>query len=273
MSVYRFFDSLSFKQKITLGFSALIIIMVTGMSYMLYQFTSVSKMTSEISDRYQPVTSTAGKALELAQASANLLHEHLLDYDAEKIEDHSQKMNQMKNNVMILIDYANTEALNINKDKLYRAIEIAEEIKGYSQRIEQLSYEYNENHPVITYATENLNPTGIEYLGYIAQILNEVDDLGLSIDEVILLSEMRQSWSQLMSHMRTIITTRNQTSMDNVYSYSEANLQQHNRLENMKPDLGLYNLAELKQLRERYISRLEYIREKLDAEVWRKTQE
>ena len=63
-------------------------------------------------------------------------------------------------------------------------------------------------------------------MGYINQIIDESEELGLSTEEIILLSNMRHTWGQIMSHMRTVITTRNQTSIENVYLYSKVNKQQ-----------------------------------------------
>ena len=250
MPIYRFIDSLSFKQKITFGFTALILIMAVGMSYMLVQYTYMSEMTTDIIERYQPVTNITSEAIKHTQSSVNLLHEHLLDNDLNKIDKQQIHMDHLKEDIMILIEYANVQELNINKKELLRAIAINDEIALYVDKIKELSSDYNKNHPVITYATETLNPIGLEYLGFINQIIDESPELGLSLEAVIALSNMRYSWSQVMGHMRTVITTRNPGAITNVYTYSLINKQLFEKVQTMNPDLGIYELSELVNLRE-----------------------
>ncbi|MCW8854455.1 MAG: ATP-binding protein [Gammaproteobacteria bacterium] len=239
------------------------------MSYMLVQYTTMSKMTTDIIDRYQPVTNITSEALKHTQTSVNLLHEHLLDYDISKIDAQLYHLNHMKEDVTTLIEYAKIQKLKIDTKPLIKAITIADEINKYTEQIRLLSNNYDKNHPVIAYATESLNPIGLQYQGLINGIIDESKELELSPEAIILLSNMRHSWSQLMSHMRTVITTRNQTSINNVYTYSDVNLKQLNQLKKMDLDIGIYQLSDLQDLREKYLSKIEYVREKIKVGIWR----
>ncbi|MDH5764868.1 MAG: ATP-binding protein [Gammaproteobacteria bacterium] len=245
------------------------LIMTTGMSYMLIQFINMSSMTTEIIDRYQPVTNITSMALKHTQSSVNLLHEHLLNYNPDKIHQQRENMAYLKDEIIVLIDYTNREELNLDKNKLLNTINVINEIETLTNEIETLSNNYDQNHPVIAYATESLNPIGLEYLGYINQIIDEADELELSTNELVLFSNMRHSWSQVMGHMRTVITSRNQASISNIYTYINVNLGQYEILKRINPDIGIYSLEKLKTLRDQYTAKLEQIRDKLESDIWR----
>ena len=220
MRFSRFIDSLSFNYKITFGFLTLILIMTLGMSYMLKKYTDMSTMTTDIIDRYHPVTNLTSDALQDIQTADNLLHEYLLNNDLDMVNTYTAIMLHARDDIELLIKYSKDQEISINQDDLKRVISIIDELNTNTSRMVSLGKDFYSNYPIISYATEELNPIGREYLGIINAIIADNKELGLSEDEIIVLTDMRQSWTQMMSNMKVVIATRSQSSVDNVYVYS-----------------------------------------------------
>ena len=266
----KFFEDLSFKQKIITGFAILSSILIFGMGYMLFEFTYVASLGTDIIEQHQPVTNTASKALKLAQSARNQLNEFLLTEGVNILDDYANSIEQLQNEIQTLLRYAEDTGLMINKGQLERSSVIIEEINRLSVEIVLLNKDYELNHPIIASASSLLNPLALEYLGLINQIIDDNATEGLPTEALILLTNMRHSWSQMMSHMRVSLATRTMDDLINVTAYIDVNRQQTEKLKAMKLDLGFDGIDGLEQIRDTYLGNLDIVIGEFKTSVWRR---
>ena len=265
-----FFESLSFKQKIVVGFTVLSSILILGMAYMLIEFSHVASLVTNIIQQQQPVTNTASKALKDAQSASNQIHEFLLTDGEVELSNYPATMKRLQSGIQILSLYAEDSDLVINKQHLKRSIEIIDELNRLTVEIIRLNNNYEENHPIITTASSLLNPPALEYLGLINQILVDNAADGLSTEALMLLADMRHSWSQVMSHLRIALATRALNELVNVRAYVEVNTDQTERLYAMELDLGIEGIESLLYVRNEYLKNLDSIIEMFNTSIWRR---
>lgn len=264
------FEALSFKQKIITGFAILSTILILGMGYMLYEFTHVASLGTDIIEQHQPVTNAASKALKHAQSASNQLNKFLLTDGLTGLGDYADTLKQLQDEIQTLLQYAEDPDLVINQQHLERSIEIIVEINRLSVDVVLLNEDYEQNHPIITTASSLLNPPALEYLGLITQIIDDKAAEGLPTEELMLLSNMRHSWSQVMSHLRIALATRSLDHLINVTAYIDVNLEQTERLKAMNLDLGFEGVEALEVMRDRYLKNLEIITTQFNTSIWRK---
>jgi len=114
-----------------------------------------------------------------------------------------------------------------------------------------------------------LNPLALEYLGLIDYIIeqNIYSDIPKAV--VIKLSDMRHSWTQMMSSLRITLATRQAREFVNVKTYAEVNLEQMNSIKKLKLDLGLEGVEKLEKIRNEYMGHLGETIAKFNTKIWR----
>jgi len=265
-----FFEALSFKQKIITGFAILSSILILGMGYMLFEFTHVASLGTAIIERHQPVTNAASKAMKLTQSARNQLHQYLLTDGISGLDEYPDTLQRLQDSILTLYAYAEAEDLMINKYQLDRSSEIIDEINRHTIDIVELNRSYELNHPIITSASSLLNPLALEYLGLINQIIDTNLASNIPTDALLLLADMRHSWSQMMSNLRVSLATRTINEIDNVTVYIDVNRVQTERLKAMQLDLGLEGVEDLELIRDAYLANLDSVISDFSGSVWRR---
>jgi signal transduction histidine kinase/CHASE3 domain sensor protein len=266
----KFFEALSFKQKIIVGFFILSSILILGMGYMMFKFTQVASLGTVIIERNQPVTNIANKALKNTQSINNQLHKFVLTDGATGLDDYAETIKQLQDEIQTLLQYAKDPDLVINKQHLERSITIIEEIDDLSTEIVELEKNYEQNHPIITTASSVLNSPALEYLGLITQIIDSNATDGLPLNALLLLTEIRHSWAQVMSHLRVALATRSLDELVNVTAYVDVNNEQTERLKAMKLNLGFEGIEELELVRNKYLNGLKIVIDEFHNSIWRR---
>ena len=268
--MYIFFETLSFKQKIISGFAILSSILILGMGYMLFEFTHVASLGTAIIERHQPVTNTASKALKLTQSASNQLHQYLLTDGIASLDEYPAVLNRLQDTIRTLQEYAVDQALMIDRQQLERSISIVDEINQHTVDIVELGRNYEQNHPIITSASSLLNPLALEYLGLINQIIDNNAYADFPMEALLLLANMRHSWSQMMSNLRVSLATRTINEIDNVTVYIDVNREQTERLRAMGLDLGFEGIDELEFIRDEYLTNLDTVINEFSSSIWRR---
>ena len=263
----NFFENLSFKQKIIFGFSLLSAILLLGMGYMLLEFTNVSKLSANIIEKHQPITRSASNALESSKSAANHLHKFLLNSDKAEITKYSLSIKKIEEDLKILSAYTGT--LELRKDDIDRANFVISELNLQVKEIEKYNKSYEKNHPVINLASTELYPLAYEYLGMINTIISENENSNLSKKVLLQLTEMRHSWTQMISALRITLVTRQDRELINVKSYADINELQIERLKKMKLDLGVESIDDLDKVRKKYLLKLDGLIKALNTKIWR----
>lgn len=264
------FERLSFKQKIIFGFSLLSAILIFGMGYMLFEFTNISQLSTNIIEKQRPIIRSSSHAREHAQSAANYLHEFLLNSEESSFENYSKTIEKLKENIKTLFEYSKNPGLNLSVKELDHANEIIEEINLHVIQIKKYKNNYEENHPVINIAASVLNPLALEYLGLINSIIYEGSNSGLPREILIGLSDMRHSWSQMLSSLRITLATKQAREFLNVKAFADLNKKQISKFEKLNFNPGFGEIAELERIRKEYRKHLDLIIDEFDSQVWRR---
>ena len=265
----KFFEKLSFKEKIIFGFSFLSAIFIFGMGYMLYEFTNISTLSTHIIEQQQPIIRTSSSAREYSKSAANHLHKYILNGEKGDIDNYSKTIKALKQNIKILLNYHALSDDKENREKLLRANIIVDEINKHVNKIKEYKNNYEENHPLINTAGNILNPIGLEYFGLINSIIDPATSQNLSKKSLILFSDLRHSFSQMMSSLRITLATRQTREFVNVRAYADVHRAQLNRLKKMKIDIGVYDIEDLEKLSNQYIHQLNIFIDKFQTKIWR----
>ena len=242
------FEKLSFKKKIIFGFSLLSAIFIFGMGYMLYEFTNISQLSTNMIEKQQPILRNVSSAREYSQLAANYIHKFILGSEESDLSSYSTTVKKLDDNLRGLIKYAETPEFELNVKELKRACDIIKEINQYVIKIKEYNSNYEENHPVIRSSASTLNPLALEYLGLLNFIIKQNTTSGISKKVLIELANMRHSWTQMLSSLRITLATRQARSFVNVKAYADVNYVQMNRIKKLNLDLGFEGIDELEKI-------------------------
>lgn len=265
----NFIESLSFKHKIIFGFTLLSVILILGMGYMLLQFNKISQLSNNIIDIQQPITSSASSAIEHSKSAVNHIHKYLLSSTQDNLENYSKTIADLKNVLRILSVYAEIPQFKLNITELKRIEEIIRQLDYLVRMIQGYNQSFEENHPVINKAASVLNPLALEYLGILNNIIEENTNTGLPKKAMLMISDLRHSWTQMMSSLRISLATRQEREFINVRAYADVNLKQMNEIKRLNLDLGLVGIEDLKEIRDKYMVHLEETIANFNAKIWR----
>ena len=260
------FERLSLKQKIIFGFSLLSVILIFGMGYMLYAFTAISKINTNIIEKQQPIIRSANDARDDSQIAVNFLHKYLSGSDTTNLENFYKKIDHLNKDLSDLLNYAKNPIFKLDVFKLRRALNSIDKINLYVVELENYKNNYEDNHPVIKTAAKELNPIALEYLGVINNIILENPELPR--DVLLLIYEMRHSWTQMLSSLRITLATRQGLEFINVKTYADLNKEHTETLLKLKLDLGFEGGEKLNVLRKKYLERFEILTEQLGSNIW-----
>ena len=263
------FEKLSFKKKIIFGFSLLSTIFIFGMGYMLYEFTNISQLSTNMIEKQQPILRNVSNAREYSQLAANYIHKFILGSEESNLSSYSITVKKLDDNLRELIKYAENPEFEINVKELKRACDIIKEINQYVIKIKEYNNNYEENHPIIKIAASTLNPLALEYLGLLNFIIKQNTTSGISKKALVELANMRHSWTQMLSSLRITLATRQGRSFINVKAYADVNYVQMNRVKRLNLDLGFEGIDELEKIRNKYIKHLEITIAQFNKEIWR----
>ncbi len=264
-----FFEKLSFKQKIIFGFTMLSAILILGMGYMLLKFNDVSKISTDIIEKRQPIDRYASDTSEYSQSAANDLHKYLLKGQESYLSHYSKTIKNINDNLLKLLEYAEDPKYALNEKELKRACDILEEIDSYVVQIKRYVNSFEENHPVINRGAAVLNPLALEYLGIINSIIDQNKSLNIPSEVLVMVSNMRHSWTQMMSSLRITLATRQAREFTNVRAYADVNKLQLERIKKTKYDLGFFGLDELERIRTEYMKELDITINQFNTNIWR----
>lgn len=262
------FERLSLKQKIIFGFSLLSVILIFGMGYMLFEFTAISKISTDIIEKQRPIIRSASDAREDSQIAVNSIHKYILDGDSTNLETYYKKIIHLKQDLNSLLNYAKNPIFKLNVHELQSAISNIDKVNLHVVELEKYKNNYEDNHPIINSAAKSLNPIALEYLGIINNIIFESEKLGLSRDDLMLLSEMRHSWTQMLSSLRISLATKQAREFANVKAYASVNEKHTKVLLKLKLDLGFEGAEELDILRKEYANKFRVVAEQFDSNIW-----
>lgn len=262
------FERLGLKQKVIIGFSLLSVILIFGMGYMLFEFTVISKISTDIIEKQRPIIRSASNAREDSQIAINSLHKYILDGKISNLKNYYKKIVHLKQDLNELLNYAKKSDFELNEIELHSAINNIDKINLYVVELEKYKSNYVDNHPIIYSAAKALNPVALEYLGIINNILFENKKSGLSREVLMHLAEMRHSWTQMLSSLRITLATQQAREFVNVKVYANLNKKQTEELMKLNLELGFEGAEKLDVLRKEYLKRFELVTEEFDSNIW-----
>jgi len=263
---------MSLAQKLVASFGLIGLILLAGISYILIDFSSVERLGSKVITEQQPVSQMAHTALDAVNSATNNLHTFLLTSEKKYYQEFTHNQQELRTALDMLLESAKTPELELNSEQLVRSKELIAVISRQAEELNRLSGNYEENHPSIALASGTLNPLALEYLGYINELIDEVSEMeatSANLHALNLLSNIRHTWTQMMSYLRIALATQTAIDLKNVEAYAEVNHTLTDELLSLKIDIGMVGLHELDVLRNRYQTYLENVIEQFDSNIWR----
>jgi len=269
----EFIYRMSLPQKLIAGFGLIGLILLTGISYILFDFISVERLGTKIITQQQPVIKTAREMLDAVNSATNDLHKFLLTGDKKFYKEFTKNQQITKDTLNNLLASSQTGQLGLKSQHLNRSKQLTTIISTRADELYQLGNNYEENHPSISLASGKLNPLALEYLGYINELIDEVSEqqkTEKNFHVLRLLTDIRHSWTQMMSHLRVAMATQTATDLRNVEAYSDVNKALTQQLLALNLDLGIQGVQEVEAKRTLYHLYLREVIEKFDTNIWRK---
>lgn len=262
------FERLSFRQKIIFGFSLLSAVFIFGMGYMLFEFTNISQLSTNIIEKQRPIIRSSSNAREYSQSAANYLHKFILNGNESNLVNYSRSINELKKSLKSLSKYIGKPDFELKEEELQRLNIILKEIDQYVLELKKYKNNYIENHPIINTAANTLNPLAIEYLGIINSIIYENTHSGISRETLVQFADMRHSWTQMLSSLRITLATKQAREFVNVKTYSEINKKQMKMLKELKFDFFQEDIAGLEKIRKEFMKHFDTMIEGFDSTIW-----
>jgi len=266
------FRHFSISRKITYGLTAICAVFIIGMAYILVDFRSVAVLGENAIDKKQPIVSALIEAVQLNDDAESALHKFLLTGNKRYYTNYLESINNLSFYINSLRKQSTNDNALLDDNELLVITENIKQIKDDAKSLLKLSTNYAENYIIISGAAEQLNPLALQYLGIVNDMIAEIRESQYSssdFDTLILLSDIRHSWTQMMSYLRIAIATRLSVDLENIYAYGEVNSQLTDKLLKKTDAIGLYETIELKKIELKYQQRVKELTNKFDDDVWR----
>jgi signal transduction histidine kinase/CHASE3 domain sensor protein len=268
----QIFKNQGIRNKIALAFTAICMAVIIGLSYILYDLRTVHNMSNELVNRHQPVAQALRYIVQNIDHAKYDLQVYLLTGEKSYVAHFKADLKETYPHINQLETYISEEAYNIKRSEISNIKLLLHDISGNVENMQKVGENYAENYVIISAASSDLNPLALEYLGIINSMLDEErdePDLKTQAHSVGLLTDIRHSWTQMMSFLRIDIATRRKSNHENVYSYLELNKQLLQKLQQEKNTGDFGQVAQLIKLNATYSENLKKVLEKLDSDIWR----
>jgi len=260
------------RTKIRLAFATIVFAVIIGMSYILYDFSRAHQLSHELVTVSQPVTKLLRNINKYLENARYNLQVNLLTGDARYYQKFSDNINAALE-LLAQLDQQHQEAVGQDEINKLEAIRVTiDEITSHAADINEVSKKYETNYIIVATASSDLNPLALEYLGLLNDMIEELksdDDLKTNTYLLGLLTDIRYTWTQMMSHLRIALATRNIEDLENVNIFKSQNNELISKLSKALPEIAFYKTDSLKILSERYHNKLEHVITQFDRDIWR----
>ncbi len=219
----QFFNNLSIRYKISLGFMVVVSIFVLKAVSSNNSLNLVYETFQTVSTENQVAVEKAGLLNAQIEAVFGAMGIYLLTGDADKEQSFVVGLNRititmksLKKEKAIAADQQSVELIN----KIAVDVEAIQKIKP---RLLALSKDNNLNILAVGFAQEKINPLNRELLQLLGQMLSSEDEeeyIEERKEVITLIHKLRYSWASVMTELRLFLAFKAPAAIDNIKLYS-----------------------------------------------------
>ena len=259
------------KRKVIFAFANMLLIMMLGTGFVLYQLSRTVAVGHDVINIHQPAAIISLRLLKEVNSANALVNNYLLTGEKKiKAEFYQNKESILKIKDRIA-GYQELQR-NENKQAISSINSMINQFFDYAEKLFHLRENDMENYPGLALASELTDPYTLAYLGEINELINsDLDEVSTNRRQQVLkiLQEMRYSWIQMNNAFRIFFTTRQDSDLKNFYSYSAVNGDAQKRLQDMHVDLGFDSLKKLENYRALRLQNVPVVAKVFQDEAWR----
>lgn len=274
--IAHYWRHLALRDKFLVGFGSLVLLMTLSIGVTLYELHRVEKANHDIIQIRQPALFTFLEFTQKIHLATSALNGYLLTGDAEQKLDYYRIEKELSHELQIIHASINEQSSTIDPAILREIDKLYSQYKHYADRLFALRDDRVKNHPGISLAAEKLNPLHLAHMGMLQMIIDDEVDAKPSQRRqqvMYLLNEIRHSWVQMISSIRTFFTTRATRDLENVELYWHVYAQKLAALQEMDIQVGqnvsIDALAELDEISTSYRANMKEVIELFRDERWR----
>ncbi len=265
-------------RKIITGFSGLMLLMTICIVITLFKLTTVEKSAISVIEQQQPTTILILSLSENLNLAISLLNEYLISGNEQDIAKYQLIYHKLYVYLDKMKKVAEQDNNNISVEPIEKLRSHLDEIGKHGSTLIFLVSNTIENYPGLKVASEKLNPSALEFIGLVNEIL-DTNDIDAPPEKTIeareQLYKVRYTWTQMMNSFRLYFSQRsnefNLSSNDlkNFNNYSELNGDTLKYLQEMDINIGFDALDTLTEIRAQFIKIVREVIEIRHSGQWR----
>lgn len=265
------FRDLSVRQKIAVGFGGLLLLMTASIGFTLVKLADVSNITHSVIEERQPTANLFQRLNQDLNLASGLLTGYLLTGESELREEYDAVEKGITKTLKKLRDQGTPLSAEIPTKKLQRADVLFGKFRAYADQLYAL-HDNNANNRGLLLAEETLNESANMFIGDINALLAS-EDIDLNDPKMLAayrkLQNLRYTWVQMMSSLRTYIITQNVDMRTNFDIYNNHAGELLADLNTMDIEIGFGELEEMTRHRKTYVSNLQPVFNIFSSDNWR----
>jgi len=246
-SKYR---AISIQRKIIVGSISLIMFLTITAAIIITEMSKIDESAGSVINNRQPI---AVRLLRFSD-NINLATTFLNGYLLTGHKDHQSNFINLSESLDI--ELSKLSELSLSENSIID-IQKIEEFKEYmnvflSQANNLISLRNNvlENYPGLGLSSQNLMPQATSYLSSANALMDEMSDLPSSEKNyriLVLLSEIRFSWQQVMNTFRLFLNSRVEENIANIELYLQLNKEQFDEFKSLAANIGFGEIEDMEK--------------------------
>ncbi len=261
----------SVRQKISLGFGGLILLMALGIGLTLYKLEEIKAVTNSVIKERQPTATLFQKLNHDLSLATSLLNGYLLTGETDLRDEYNSTQQQLQNRLGQAQLLANTENSGLDVEQLQHAKKLLSQFTDYADQLFDLRDRDANNRGMIL-AQETLNPPAIVFLGNINALL-ESEDVDSNNPKILAaykaLQDLRYSWVQMMNSLRMYVITQDRDQRINFDTFKNHTGELLTKLTKMDVEIGFGELEALTEIRNTYVANIKPVFDIFESGNWR----
>ncbi len=218
----RYLSNLTIRAKLWLGFGMLVLVVIAIAGQTLWTLDGTRSRMNDVVERTQPALLNSMELLQQVEAASKSLGFYLLSQEPQHRDDYEAGLKRAEATAAAL---AKSEVIQSDPGLKRLVADIAQKVKafaGYQAQMVALPLDANKNFPASAYASEKVNPLSQQSLQLLSQmVMSESEETPTPARRRLLLDleELRYTWVNVISEVRTYLAFRNDVSRKNLANY------------------------------------------------------
>jgi len=263
---------ISIRRKIVAGFAVLIILLMISLIVVMVEMEEIESSATSVIYERQPVAVRFVRFSENLNLAVSYLNGYLLTghvNNKNQFYDISQKL---KAELASFSELARSKHVRIDEKKLSKFIVHMKIFFADAGKLIKLRETPFDNYSGLKLASEKLMPMASSYLASANSLMSDLVDASPTKNNyktLVLLSELRSSWQQIISSMRLFLNSRVVENIGNIELYLELNQQQFQAFKKAAPNIGFGEIEDMERYSKQWRANWKKVVKLYTSEQWR----